>query len=90
MAPRLNKRQQRELEELEALGKVPTAEEVPSEEEVSVSAPSAPSGFAAVSMTQIVPRDADRDRDSFSLLKRRKKHRKVTGKLNLGLQRRRR
>lgn len=93
MPPRLNKRQQRELEELEALGKAPAAEETSSEEEVSAPAPSTSSGFAAVSMSQTAHRDADRDRDCLpSCLqpKKRKNHKRVMEKLNLGLQRPRR
>lgn len=50
MPPRLNKRQQRELEELEALGTAPHEERESSEdEEVKKPTTNAGTGFAAVS-----------------------------------------
>jgi hypothetical protein len=50
MPPRLNKRQQRELEELEALGKASPEVNVSSEDEgANVLAPSTGGGFSAVS-----------------------------------------
>jgi hypothetical protein len=48
MPPRINKRQQREQEELLALGTPPTVADADSEEEITPTAPSI-SGFAAVS-----------------------------------------
>jgi hypothetical protein len=53
MPPRLNKRQQRELEELEALGKASPEINLSSDDEsTGVPAPSASGGFAAVSYGQ--------------------------------------
>jgi hypothetical protein len=50
MPPRLNKRQQRELEELEALGKGSPEVNISSEDEgTNIAAPSTGGGFAAVS-----------------------------------------
>jgi hypothetical protein len=55
MPPRLNKRQQREFEELEALGKASPNVSTSSEDEgTSVSVPSNGGGFAAVSSTQML------------------------------------
>jgi hypothetical protein len=50
MPPRLNKRQQRELEELEALGSAPNPQEdgASAEEEDDAPAPAVAGGFAAV------------------------------------------
>lgn len=54
MPPRLNKRQQRELEELETLGKASNEVDISSDDE-SVNAPTkaAGGGFAAVSVLHI-------------------------------------
>ena len=50
MPPRLNKRQQRELEELEALGgkAEDSADDVELDEAPAIQPPKAPGGFAAV------------------------------------------
>lgn len=48
MPPRLNKRQQRELEELEALGKDSNVEELYNEEEAEILPVKPAGGFAAV------------------------------------------
>ena len=58
MPPRLNKRQQRELEELEALGKGSPEVNISSEDEsTNIAAPSTGGGFAAVS-TLVNPLEA--------------------------------
>lgn len=54
MPPRLNKRQQRELEELEALGKPPQDIEISSEEETAIAPPKPAGGFAAVGLHAIL------------------------------------
>jgi hypothetical protein len=53
MPPRLNKRQQRELEELEALGKASPEINLSSDDEsTGMAAPSTSGGFAAVSSNE--------------------------------------